>query len=111
MIIKKIIVAVVASVLVLIVSFSNYQNSALALRYRETNWTDTDMGMTDLINSGWKVIDHDTSTSSTHDSNGAWVRYTETYTFMLNKENKYIFCYLTNPKPPQAKESGCRGLN
>jgi hypothetical protein len=111
MINKKTITVAILFGLVAISLFFSFQHSALALRYKETNWTDTDMSMTELLNGGWKVTNHSTNRAFTFNVAGGFVWDTETYTFMLNKENKYILCFLTDPKPPQAKTSGCRGLN
>jgi hypothetical protein len=111
MTIKRIMAGLLLFSLVTIALFFNHQDSAFALRYRETDWTDTDASMTELINNGWKIINHDASALSTSDSRGNWGWKIETYTFMLNKENKYILCYLQNPKPPRAETAGCRGLN
>jgi heptaprenylglyceryl phosphate synthase len=95
----------------LIVLILNSSDSAFALRYRATDWKDTDTSMTELLNSGWKIINHGSNRGTVSDQFGNKRFDEETYTFILNKEDKYILCYMINPRTPQAEFAACRSLN
>jgi hypothetical protein len=108
---RKRITGIMLSILVAILLFFNLQQDATASRLKATNWTDTEMSLTELLDGGWKLIGHSTNRATTFNVAGGFVWDTQIYTFILNKENKYVFCYVKDPKTPQAETAGCRGLN
>jgi hypothetical protein len=75
-----------------------------------TKWEKIDVSMAELLNSGWKISGH--SSSRTAFNNGTIDRFDEiTYTFLLTKNNDYIFCNTVNPSQPKANLAACRKIN
>jgi hypothetical protein len=79
MIVKRSIAGVVIFISVVVLSFFNLQQDATASRFRETSWTDTGMSMTELLDSGWKLIGHSTNRASTFNVAGGGVWDTHTH--------------------------------
>jgi hypothetical protein len=75
-----------------------------------TKWEDAKISMTDLLNSGWRLTAHGTNRVAANSSAGNSFDQ-ESLTFVLSKNEKYIVCFLENPKPPVANIAGCRKLN
>jgi hypothetical protein len=75
-----------------------------------TKWEDAKISMTDLLNSGWRLTAHGTNRVAAN-SNAGNSFDQESLTFVLSKNDKYIVCFLENPKPPVASIAGCRKLN
>jgi hypothetical protein len=75
-----------------------------------TKWEDAKISMTDLLNSGWRLTAHGTNRVAANSNAGNGFDQ-ESLTFVLSKNDKYIVCFLENPKPPVANIAGCRKLN
>jgi hypothetical protein len=75
-----------------------------------TKWEDAKISMTDLLNSGWRLTAHGTNRVAANSNAGNGFDQ-EVLTFVLSKNDKYIVCFLENPKPPIANRAGCRKLN
>jgi hypothetical protein len=105
MISKRRIMGIASFILVAMILFFSLQQDANASKFKETNWTNVEMSMTDLLNDGWRLIGHSAHRAATIHVD------THSYTFILNRENKYIFCFIRDPESPQAETAGCRGLN
>jgi hypothetical protein len=75
----------------------------------QTTWRAVDTSMSSLLDSGWKIIGY-----SSH--RVVIAPYTQgasdeaTYSYVLQKNSKYINCFIGNPSPDSAY-SGCRQLN
>ncbi len=75
-----------------------------------TKWEKIDVSMSELLNSGWRISGH--SSSRTAFNNGTIDRFDEiTYTFLLTKNNDYVFCNTVNPSQPKANLAACRKIN
>ncbi len=75
-----------------------------------TKWEDVRISMTDLLNSGWRLTAHGTNRVAANSNAGNGFDQ-ESLTFVLTKNDKYIVCFLENPRPPIANFAGCRKLN
>jgi hypothetical protein len=77
-----------------------------------TKWEDAQISLSGLLNSGWQISGHGTSRVATSPGASGYSPYDiETFSFLLIKNNKYIICFIENPKPPIANAAGCRKLN
>jgi hypothetical protein len=75
-----------------------------------TMWKPVDKSLTELLNSGWKIIGHGTNRVATSGYIGV-IAYDEvTYTFVLYKDGKNITCLVGEPRPGNTV-SRCRQLN
>jgi hypothetical protein len=90
-----------------LISLLAFQSSAYSI---PTKWEDAKLSMTDLLNSGWRLTAHGTNRVAANSNSGNGFDQ-ETFTFVLNKNDKYILCLLEDPKPPVASFAGCRKLN
>jgi hypothetical protein len=76
---------------------------------KKTPWKIIDQSLGELLDSGWKIISH-----SGHRvviapyTNGASDE--ETYSYILQKNGKYVTCLIINPRPDNTY-SRCRQLN
>ena len=75
-----------------------------------TKWGEAGMSMSDLIDTGWKVVGHGTNRVAANSSTGNSFDV-RTFSFLLVKGNKYIMCAVENPLPPVANAASCRKLN
>ncbi len=77
----------------------------------ETKWEVVNSSLSDLLNSGWKVIDHSYTDARTSSNPGVQGTIERTFTYLLLKNGKYITCSLPNPYPGERNVSGCRSIN
>jgi hypothetical protein len=77
--------------------------------YTKTPWKTTEKSLGELLSSGWKIVGHTgyrvivlPATLSASDS--------QTLSYILHKDGKYINCFVINPRPDDAY-SGCREIN
>ncbi len=84
-----------------------FQNSAYSI---PTQWEDTKISMKDLLNVGWRLTSHGTNRVAANSSSGNSFDV-ETFSFILTKGEKYIICFVENPRPPLANAASCRKLN
>jgi glycerol uptake facilitator-like aquaporin len=106
--------AILASLVVSVLS-NQYIKSQMAAAQSSskgsfsTKWEKVEMSMTELLNSGWQISGH----SSTHAAFRAVndnMFSEKGYTFLLNKNSKYVMCFVENPFAP-VTNSACRKLN
>jgi hypothetical protein len=76
-----------------------------------TKWEVVDSSLSDLLNDGWKLVNHSYSDARTSSSPGVTGVIERTYTYLLIKNDKYITCHLPNPFPGRRNVSGCRSIN
>jgi hypothetical protein len=76
-----------------------------------TKWVVVNSSLADLLNDGWKIINHSYSDSRTSASPGVSETREVTISYLLTKDNKYINCSLFNPFPGKRNISGCRSIN
>jgi hypothetical protein len=75
----------------------------------KTTWRVVNQSLSELLESGWKIVSH-----SSHRvviapyTNGASDE--ETYSYILQKNGKYINCLIRDPRPDNSY-SACRQLN
>jgi hypothetical protein len=77
----------------------------------ETKWEVVNSSLSDLLNNGWKVINHSYADARTSSSPGIQGTVERTFTYLLLKNGKYITCSLPNPYPGERNVSGCRLIN
>jgi hypothetical protein len=105
---RKIHFCFIGSVITSILIFSNASIAQTPNR-KLTTWSAVDKSMTELLDSGWKIISH-----SIHRvviapyTNGASDE--ETFSYILHKNGKYIDCLIKDPRL-SSSYSGCRQLN
>jgi hypothetical protein len=98
-------IGVAASLLLLI------SQTSLAVNPRsQTTWKIVEKSLTELLNSGWKMISHDTNRAKTSGYQSQAAYDQQTHTFTLYKDGKYIICLISEPRPDYAF-SYCRELN
>jgi hypothetical protein len=76
-----------------------------------TRWEKIDMSLEQLLNNGWRVLNHSSNRAATAAAPGVSSSDIETYSFLLTKNDSHIICLLQNPSPPISKAAGCRRLN
>jgi hypothetical protein len=84
-------------------------SSAAAIR-NKTTWRVVDKGMDELLNSGWKMMNHGSNRVKTSGYGQNYPYDQETYTFTLYKDGKFILCLIPEPRPDNSY-SYCRQLN
>jgi hypothetical protein len=90
-----------------VLSILSFQSSAYSI---PTQWDDARMSMRDLLNVGWKLTSHGTNRVAANSNSGNGFDV-ETFSFILAKGDKYIICFVENPRPPIANAASCRKLN
>jgi hypothetical protein len=75
-----------------------------------TKWEAIQLSMSELINSGWQISAHGTNRVAANSSTTNSFDESQ-FSFLLTKNGNYILCIADNPKPPIAKNAGCRKLN
>jgi hypothetical protein len=84
-----------------------FQSSAHSI---PTQWDDAKMSMKDLLNIGWRLTSHGTNRVAANSNSGNSFDV-ETFSFILTNGDKYIICFVENPRPPVANAASCRRLN
>jgi hypothetical protein len=100
---------VICTAMVNTLLFQNVVYAAPILK--ETKWESIDMSLTELLNSGWQISGHGSNRIAFRNNTGPGGKDEETFTFLLTKNGKHIFCFVVDPVPPKASTSGCRRLN
>lgn len=76
-----------------------------------TMWKPVDSSLSDLLNSGWKLINQSSNRVATSPGASGYKPYDEeNFTYTLYKNGKYITCFIGNPNPDNAY-SRCRLIN
>lgn len=83
------------------------QNSNL----QKTSWKVTNDSMTDLLDDGWKIISSNSYRMALATTGGVGAFDETVFVYTLNNQNKYITCFLADPKAREGASSGCRLLN
>jgi hypothetical protein len=91
----------------IILSFS-FQSTAYS---NPTPWERVESTLAELLNSGWNLMDVSSHRAAYQNSFSPGGFDETTLVFSLNKNGKYIICYMDNPKPPTANTAGCRKIN
>jgi hypothetical protein len=81
------------------------------INYQITTWKAVNVSLTSLLNDNWKVIAQNTyrAAVATTPGNGA---FDETgFNITLQRNNKYVTCFILNPIVGENVSSGCRALN
>ncbi len=77
-----------------------------------TNWKVVNKSLTDLLNSGWRIVSQSAYRVATATSGGFGAIDEEVFTYTIVKDEKFITCLIVNPKrEPAITRSGCRLLN
>jgi hypothetical protein len=76
-----------------------------------TKWEKVDMGLTQLLDSGWQISGHSSNRVAVGNTGAANNYDKETFTCLLTKNGKYITCLIVNPTPPTAEIASCRRLD
>jgi hypothetical protein len=81
------------------------------LSYR-TTWKPVNSSMSDLLNSGWKMIGQGSDRAATPSIPGSPTPGfdEQTFTYSLYRDGKYITCIVVNPRPDNTF-SRCRMVN
>ena len=95
------------ALILMIMMLTVLQDAALAV---PTKWESIQLSMSDLINSGWQISAHGTNRVAANSSTSNSFDESQ-FSFLLTKNGNYIICIADNPKPPIAKNAGCRKLN
>jgi hypothetical protein len=75
----------------------------------QTTWRVVDTNLSGLLDSGWKIIGYSSHRVAIAPyTNGASDE--SIYSYVLQKNSKYINCFVGNPRPDNA-QSACRQLN
>jgi hypothetical protein len=104
------------SVTIVLAISNHYSNSQRAVaqsssgKLSPTKWELTGMSLSELLNSGWQISGHSSSHAAFHVVNDDLFDK-ESYTFLLSKNGKHTMCFVENPRPPIANNSGCRRIN
>jgi hypothetical protein len=113
-----ILIASVASFLSLIVSSQfpgdkkvSAQNSDVRSNFKISSWNVVDSSLSDLLNSGWKLVSQSSHRVATVTTNGVGAIEETTYVYTLSKGSKYITCFLNSPVANKGAYSGCRSIN
>jgi hypothetical protein len=91
-----------------VLSTFSLQYSAYSL---PTKWEKVDSNLTDLLNSGWTLVNTAAHRVSYSNSIGPSSKDRETYIFSLIKGRTYIICSVVDPSPPVAETAICRKIN
>ena len=75
-----------------------------------TKWFATNQSMADLTKDGWKIASHSFSYGIIPSAPGRQGEIMSRFSFILQKNEKYIICIVDDPNPPSAV-SKCRELN
>jgi hypothetical protein len=94
-----------ASIILFALSHAKNTNAA------PTKWEDVTSSMSELLDSGWKVISHGSNRAMLSGGLAANDFDEEMLSFLLIKDEKYILCRMINPKPPVATRASCRKIN
>lgn len=89
-----------------------FQNAVYSVpTLKETKWEPIGMSLTELLNSSWQISGHGSNRVAFRNNTEPGGVDEETFTFLLTKNGKYVFCFVVDPVPPKARASGCRSLN
>jgi hypothetical protein len=114
---------VVSSLLSIIISFSLFigvghfsglQNANAQSNdstYKLTLWKSVNSSLSELLNSGWRIIAQSSHRVATVTTNGVGAIDQRTFVFTLSKNDKYITCFVTNPQVNEGGNSNCRLMN
>jgi hypothetical protein len=89
----------------------NAQASDQTANFHLTLWNSVNSSLSDLLNSGWKIIAQSSHRVATVTTNGVGAIDQRSFVFTLMKGSKYINCIVTNPEVNKGGYSGCRSLN
>jgi hypothetical protein len=95
------------ALILIVMMFTALQDVAYAI---PTKWESIQLSMSDLINGGWQISAHGTNRVAANSSTTNSFDESQ-FSFLLTKNGNYIICIADNPKPPIAKNAGCRKLN
>jgi hypothetical protein len=114
---NKILIVVVfsASILALfegIILPRNVNAEIQSLSTHVTSWKVVNKSMSDLLNSGWRIVSQSAYRVATSTSGGFGSIDEETFIYTIVKDGKFITCIIPNPqREPGVTRSGCRLLN
>jgi hypothetical protein len=84
---------------------------AQSSNFQKTSWKVINDSMTDLLDDGWKIISSNSYRMALATTGGVGAFDETSFVYTLNKQNKYVTCFLTDPKAREGASSGCRLLN
>ena len=97
--------------LMLVVLWVNLLHSSIAsAQEARTEWAPLAKSLTVLLNEGWRIISHGNAKAVSQSYQTQSNSLTETYSFVLARENKVVICLIYDPTPNNAV-SRCRALN
>lgn len=73
-------------------------------QHRATDWVPLSQSMTELLNTGWKLISHTNYRTEMYNPN------TESFSFILTNGDRYVLCMIDDPVMNNST-SKCRALN
>jgi hypothetical protein len=86
-------------------------NSIAETTGKKTMWKVVDQSLTDLLNSGWKLIGQNSERVATSPGASGYRTYDErSFVYTLYKNGKYITCFVIEPRPDDGY-SHCRLIN
>ena len=86
------------------------QSSIASAQDVRTEWAPLAKSLTAHLNEGWRIISHGNSKAVTQSYQTQPNSLTDTYSFVLARENKVVICLIYDPTPNNAV-SRCRALN
>jgi hypothetical protein len=79
--------------------------------FKLTSWNVVNSSLTDLLNSGWKIVGTSSHRVATVTGRGIGAIDEETYVYTVSKDGKYINCSFTDPVANKGAYTACRLLN
>lgn len=76
---------------------NDYQVYAQFAPGKRTMWRPVESSLTDLLNSGWKLVSFSSDRAATATGGGIGAIDEQTFSYILYKDGKYITCFITNP--------------
>jgi hypothetical protein len=100
------------TIVAVLVECSNQRAIAQTQLSYKTIWKPVNSSMSDLLNSGWKMISQGSDRAATSSIPGSSIPGfdEQTFTYSLYKDGKYITCIIVDPRPDKTS-SRCRMVN